>query len=320
MTCIYCLESKPDDAFDHEHVIPRAFGTFEQNLVLQCVCRDCNKYFGATIDLKLGRDSPEGWDRVIKGKKAQGEFKGLGKRSTTQVTVLDGPLQGVLCEAKPAPEGQRLSAKKLPQVGFSNSEQGPFQYFLMTNLPSPIELQLAGYGEPLFFRTFGTSAEAAETALQAKGFPPNARFQKGEPTPKQGDAHVQFMSSHQEYRALAKITFNYLAAIAGPAVARMPQFNEVRRYIRFDVRPDRQLVGVGQPKLLQRAGRSVNGHILAFERQGDLLLGRVSMFGRLRYAVLLSQGPFAIETQWRSGHIFDVDARQIYPIDPGTRV
>jgi hypothetical protein len=28
--CIYCLERKPDDAFDREHVIPhQAFGRFE---------------------------------------------------------------------------------------------------------------------------------------------------------------------------------------------------------------------------------------------------------------------------------------------------
>jgi len=32
--CIWCLETKPESAFNREHVIPEAFGKFENNLVL----------------------------------------------------------------------------------------------------------------------------------------------------------------------------------------------------------------------------------------------------------------------------------------------
>lgn len=49
--CIYCLNDRPPSAFNVEHVVPCAFGTFEQNLTLDCVCQDCNSYFGRTIEL-----------------------------------------------------------------------------------------------------------------------------------------------------------------------------------------------------------------------------------------------------------------------------
>jgi protein-arginine kinase activator protein McsA len=69
MICIYCLENKNESSFQHtEHVIPRAFGTFEQNLTLnRIVCDDCNQYFGDNIELYLGRDSLEGISRYHYG-------------------------------------------------------------------------------------------------------------------------------------------------------------------------------------------------------------------------------------------------------------
>ena len=320
MTCIYCLESKGAHQFNREHVIPQAFGTFEHNLVLTCVCKGCNKYFGDTIDLKLARDSPEGWDRVVKGHKNPSAFKGLGKRSTTHIRVLSGPRDGVLCEGTPAPLGSDIEARTLAQVGFSSSGQGPFRYFLLEQLPSPYELFQQGYTWPLFFRIYGIKPELAETALRARGFPPLGDVQKLAQPPKSGQGYVQFMISHDEFRAIAKIALNYVAAVAGPAIARMPQFNEVRRYVREDVRPAYHVVGIGEPKPITREGKAVNGHLLAFTRRGQELDGLVSLFGRLRYLVRLSLVPFAVEVAWGSAHIFDVDARRIYPVEPGTRI
>lgn len=78
-TCIYCREVKPPEAFDREHVLPQAFGTFTRdNLVLDCVCRDCNGLFGRTIDQKLARDTVEGLERYRQGLRSPAEFRGEG--------------------------------------------------------------------------------------------------------------------------------------------------------------------------------------------------------------------------------------------------
>jgi len=47
----------------------QALGTFEQNWTLDCVCDDCNKYFGDNFELPLGRDSLEAVLRVRLGVK-----------------------------------------------------------------------------------------------------------------------------------------------------------------------------------------------------------------------------------------------------------
>jgi hypothetical protein len=65
--CIYCLQKKPDGEFNAEHVVPQSFGRFEDNLVLDCVCKECNDYFGGTLDLKLGRRAALGAARPTNG-------------------------------------------------------------------------------------------------------------------------------------------------------------------------------------------------------------------------------------------------------------
>src|SRR4051812_37658358 len=62
--CLYCDETKPLAAFNREHVLPEAFGKYEDNLVLHHrVCADCNTHLGRELDLPLARDSKEGLDR-----------------------------------------------------------------------------------------------------------------------------------------------------------------------------------------------------------------------------------------------------------------
>lgn len=57
--CIYC-KSK-DGFFNREHVMPQAFGTFEPEFPVlnDCVCAECNNYFGRTLEFALSRDSTE---------------------------------------------------------------------------------------------------------------------------------------------------------------------------------------------------------------------------------------------------------------------
>ena len=51
-----------------EHVIPQGFGRFGSDTpTLDCVCDDCNAYFGRELDLLLMRDTYEGISRSSRG-------------------------------------------------------------------------------------------------------------------------------------------------------------------------------------------------------------------------------------------------------------
>jgi hypothetical protein len=170
--CIYCLEERPADAFNREHVVPEAFGKFEQNLVLDCVCKSCNDFFGKTLDLKLGRDTVEGLDRFRSGLKTRDEYKGLGRQSTSRVEVMEGPLKGVLCEYRPAANGKDFDIVGfIPQLGFAQTQDGPFEYHPLAQLPTKDDLIARGFQSPVYFRIYGTTSRRAWPVLRRGAFP-----------------------------------------------------------------------------------------------------------------------------------------------------
>lgn len=264
----------------------------------------------------------EGLDRFKWGLKKAGEFKSLGKRSTTHVQIMeDGPLKGVYCKFTPKPEADDLDIEPLPQVGFALEEDGPFDWFLLDQLPTKRELgEMKGYeaGAQVCLRVWGISLEEALPILDAKGYPRGEHT--GQTMPNQGRvlSDVVFQISHPEWRAVAKIAFNYLAYVAGANFALLPNFNEVRRYVRHDDRPDSRLVKYAPPVHVERQskGRAFLAHFVTVERHGDSVIGQVSLLCRFRYAVLLSRGGLTLNFPLRSGHIFDLEDRKVVPISP----
>jgi hypothetical protein len=76
--CIYCLEEKDVSAFNRDHVLPEALGTFRDNLPrLDCVCHACNQYFGDHIELIFHRGSVEAIHRILTGLKSPQEVNRL---------------------------------------------------------------------------------------------------------------------------------------------------------------------------------------------------------------------------------------------------
>ena len=310
--CIYCLETKGDEQFNREHVIPEGFGMFEGNLVLDCVCKDCNDHFGRTLDLKLGRDAIEGIDRFRHGVKTPDEYKSLGKRSTSYHEVMEGPLKGLRCFGTPNTNNEFDMTGYLPQIGLAQADAGPFEYYLFDDVPTKDELTARGFVSPVSFQIFGATVEQGMAHLEKRGFP---RGEAGQPTtPFTGRARVDFVFkiSHPEFRALSKIAFNYLAAMSSAGIACMPQFNEIRQYVRYGQLPPRPLVKIIQriqaidPQTLQ----PVMAHYLAVERRNHEVIAQVSLFSRNRYVILLSQSPFALDVTFASSHVFNVETRK----------
>ncbi len=285
--CIYCLHERDETEFNREHVVPQGFGTFENNLVLDCVCTDCNTFFGNELDLKLARDTAEGLDRFRWGLRRPDQYKSLGARGTTRIEVMeDGPLKGVYCRLRPTGDGTDFDIEPLPQVGFATAEDGPHQFFLLDRLPTPDELVRRGFrrGEQVYLRVWGTSTDVAFGKLAERGF--KSGETTGETNPTTGRTYVEFVFrvSHPEFRAVTKVALNYLAHVAGAGIARMPNFNEARRYVRADVRPEQRLVNIGSPIHVARrsTGQPVLGHFVTVERSGGRVIAQVSLLGRFR--------------------------------------
>src|ERR1700733_12300571 len=70
--CIYCLQGKPPEEFNKEHVLGQAWGNFKRSsalpaTTLDCVCASCNDAFGRTFELLTARGSFEGLTRYSDG-------------------------------------------------------------------------------------------------------------------------------------------------------------------------------------------------------------------------------------------------------------
>jgi hypothetical protein len=233
-TGIYCLEAKNADRFNAEHVIPESFSKFKPSrgttgglVVLDCVCRTCNQKFGDTIDRALARDSVVGLLRYVEGRWGPREFKPPSRAAGVRVVVDElGMHDGADSRLVLQPDGT-MGFQMVPGIAFAKNAEGPFEeFFPPTALPSRTEI-LARYGMKVAFQTRGVSPEELARLLRPLGFRVGDATQSGGPT----KARVLAPPSREQFRAIAKIALNYLAAVAGPAIARMSQFNDLRAYI-----------------------------------------------------------------------------------------
>lgn len=313
--CIYCLEEKPAAAFKgREHVMPQAFGVFDtKNLVLKCVCDDCNNYFGREIDRKLAQDSAEAIDRINLGIKAAKDFQSLGRRSTSHIEVMEGPLAGGLGYAVANRDGgDDLGVIAFPQIWFGKSADGPFERFLIENVPTKDELVAKGYevGSTLHIKTF----EVVEPfqLLEAKGFN-FADAQKEFSEPAAGRVRIENVTriAEPEFRAVAKTALNYLAAVLGSELALDPAFDKARNFARYG--KERGRVRVYPYENLWFKGRK--GHYVSLTRSQDMVVAQLSILMRTQYFVVLAEDAASLPVL-SSAHLFDLEAKRMKDFEP----
>ena len=311
--CIYCRDEKADAAFNREHVMPEAFGTFAGNLVVACVCTQCNQFFGDGIDRKLARDTIEAIDRVRLGIKKPSEWKGEGTRSTTYFEFdQDGPFRGARGHHIASEAGAELGVTTARWVGFSQPPRRSFDWWPLDNLPTKDELIAKGYkrGEQLGIQVEGEpDSEKVRAALRAKGFDVGALTQT--PPRQTGRVHGEtvFTVSRPEFRAVTKIALNYFAIVAGPDTALLPKFDDARRFVRYD-EPKRNV-----PTFMNPWFDGSNGHYTSLTRYEEFVVVQLSILLRLQYFVKLSSDgrdvPFT-----PAAHFFDLDTKTVSSIDP----
>jgi hypothetical protein len=312
--CIYCLQEKAERAFNREHVIPQGFGLFDgHNLVLSCVCLACNQTFGDDIDMHLLRDSLEGHDRFLVGVRSPSKYKSLGRRSTSRIEFeADGPLHGAIGYLTPS-SGTTLGSTTAPCVRFVG-RHGRSRWYPLGALPPKREIELAvgfRHGEEFRIETQGEDdLDSIRGALERVGFSGlPSTWTKSPPYqgPVRGEAVFRLHKPH--WRALAKISLNYLAAIFGAEVALAPELGAVRKYI---------LTGEGERpvEVPPKAHRQPQPyHYVAVKTVGDRLVAHVSLFFRVTsYTVTLA--PLGFARPIASAHLFDVGARRVSRVLP----
>jgi hypothetical protein len=293
---------------------------FENNLLLTCVCEACNKFFGREFDEKLARDSIEAPERVRAGLKKASEFQTRGKRSTLQIRINeDGPLKNAYAFYVPGADERSLNITLAPQIGFAESVEGPFEWFLLDDIPTKDELTAQGYGRGTVTRSEGCLIERAQEVLEARGYARGAIEAKFEHTNTEMSSKTIARIGELDFRAISKIAFNYFAATQNAGIARMPQFNDIRRFIRYGIPVADRLVEVRTDAgTIERSsdGTAAQGHYLTVQTSGRRIIAQVSLLLRLRYVVTLSKADFVIPYSPVSAHFFDLETRRPVVIDP----
>jgi HNH endonuclease len=316
--CIWCLVEKPENSFNVEHVLPQSFGTFEQNFTLvNTVCKDCNDFFSRELEPWLARDSLEGFDRYRYGHKSTTEFKSQGKRSTTRVQITQGLFVGAWGYTLPS-EGH-LGVRPFPQVGFATSADGPYEWYMLEDLPTPADLKAKGFTGQchLRFCECGDMSEAKKL-LEAKGFSPTLTETFA---PQKGGGWVEqvFRPTIHHRRGLAKIAMNYLAHQCGSKFAFETRFNAIRDLVMRATEPSYEYYAIDELPIVEgdkQGGKRLFGHMLLVQQRKDgvEVEGIVSLYNRFRHGIRLAVEPGTAITP--SGHFFDVTSRVIHDMRP----
>jgi len=317
--CIYCRATGVP--FNRDHVIPEAFGKFENNLVLACVCKSCNQFFGDELELVLGRSSREAILRLHHGVKAPSGAMQL-KYDNVELTVDEpGPWRGARIILTVDPSGTKLDTRPMPQVAFRNEGQSTWKWVSERGLD---DRSVADpYRDPRsVIQVVGASPDDVQrltAKLASIGIHYNQKGQLPQPARSDGTVLTRLASKVEDriLRAIGKIAGNYVAYTRGADFLLEPDFDHYRMWVRHGVVPPwgTTVAVVATPILALDSleWRQTNGHLTTFDwnRRGDGLFAQVSLFNDLNYKVLLCPAYTGLVRDIRTGHHFDLQSREI---------
>ena len=316
--CIYCASSEPPRK-KREHVIPRLLGAFEQNWTLDCVCDSCNKYFGEQLEVHFGRDSTEALQRLQHGIKKASESADLLYRRIAVTIEQDGPFQGARATIGPD-AGDGVQPIPLPQVGFRQGDTSRFRWLLESELTDE---RLAPYKNTGWqIRVIGpthTDHDRLISTIQARGVPFRRGSEQLHIENKQMTVLTEGTLDITLQRAIAKIGMNFAAHVVDSEFVRQASFDAARGFIRFQRRPEFQVVAPSDTPILadDRANiRQTNGHLIVIRWDGPTLVVRFSPFNLITYRIALCD---AFDGLWKpiaAGFLFDHKSHRILPLTP----
>lgn len=330
--CIYCSRDLGLDGFSREHVVHRAFGSFDGNLTLAprrnpAVCAGCNQAFGDTIDLAFTRDSYEAFRRLMAGEYSRAPVRRLLRRRLRVSLPESHPLGPLHAEFDDAPDGSPALVP-VPQVRF-RTLGGRFICIPESDLErrDPRTIPDLDRGEVAIFSPSPEAEERLKARLAALGFVP-AEWKPVPGLPQRGrgeiDLDIRWAVDSLIARATAKIGFNYLAYAQGAEFCLRSEFDPIRRFVREGTGEWKSFVDVSHEPILAQDHpqvRHTRGHLLtvgwgagASGRLAGHLVPQVSLFNEVTYRIHLCR---RFEGIWRdiaSGHHYDLEERRVEPL------
>lgn len=313
--CPYCQESPPVAKYERrEHVIPQAFGRFEQNLIAWNVCDACNEYFDRELDRVLARGTYEGFLRFRHGNKPAREYRHAGRDTRLWFKACSGPWTGMHLRHRLSTQGDALMLEPAKQIGFSATKSDKPTYYLVEETPLKERCREI-FGDEVFFSAVGfTSEEEVRTVLRSLGF-----GEMGELQTEHGIVSENTMirveqvakADRRVFRAIAKIAMNYLDA-RFPQLSRMEIFYDICHFVRRDRVPSFSPVRASFGPIIgnEPAGHRFLGHVvtLRYDPRRDEIMAIVSLYNQIRYDVLLSPTGFitVVDPEFMTaGNFFD---------------
>lgn len=316
-TCIYCKETKNVNLFTTEHVIPKAFGTFgTETFILDCVCDNCNKYFGNKLEVFFARGSLEAFERFKRGIKSVSESSKINKHRLT-FKINYGDYNNVLVEM--VTENNELKFNFVAQVGFFSKKHQTYEFFSLTDLEFQEKIEKEKYDfsdsigiiywvkdEKEIMRVTKVLSKHGITFKKRADLP--TLSQKEDKIPVEAISIIDRLAT----RTICKILFNYMAKICGPDFALNPSFDPTRSFIRDDRDITYKVMRASNTSILYydkcfSTMRQTDGHLIVLETVGSTgkLIGKLSLFNTITYEVVLCQYFNGIFRSIRTGHHFD---------------
>jgi hypothetical protein len=302
--------------------MPRAYGRFEGNFTIFCVCEVCNQWFGNNLEVSFNRNSGEALMRLLSGVKPAKEAAEIGGGRIHVAAGEGARFAGGTSYFKAHSDGTTLVAAFVPQVGFAPSEQDQPFLFTESELTREIVAQHASYECFVLGETEEDyqrlAAKLSKLGCQAASLL-WCRSDLSLPLVLE-PVNVDYRLDDGVFRTVGKIAFNYLAHVVDGDFCLSRDFDPFRRFVRYGEGDWRTFVTLSQEPLLseeRRTGRrQTRGHLLVTEwRMGvEAPTASVKLFNDIHYQVRFAP---KVSSGWRdiaSGHHFNIKTRKIEPI------
>jgi hypothetical protein len=286
------------------------------------VCRDCNQFFGDHLETPVARGAFEGLLRYQVGAKTP-DREMLGLRYV-EFTVPEGSAWAGVRLNLAWREG-KLVVDLISQVAFFDRATSQWVHF------SDAEIETGALSNVTTVdtknaRIYGRSADDKDrllALLAQHGISfgrlddmnaPEGLFQGGDI-----EVEVTFTINKGIRRCMAKYAFNFLAFACGVAFVLERDFDTIRRFIRYGETPEYDLVRERFGPILRddsATRRQTSGHLLtvSWAASGVDLVGQVSLFNYVTYAVSLARQYDGMWRPVRRGLHFDLRDRRIQPL------
>lgn len=319
--CIYCRVTKPTALFNVEHVIPKAFGTFgPDTFTLDCVCKECNDYFGKNLEGFFNRGSFEGYERYRKGLKSFTKAHELNNRILFRIDY--GKYRQIAVKLRSSNDSEP-HYDLVEQVGLFSKTLQAFEFFPVSELESDLKLDkdkyILGDGGGIIYVPKGKDAMQRMTAVLSKyGIPFTNKTDIPNHLPNGTEVMVDILGKIDRIsdRTIAKIAFNYLTKIHGPAFAMNANFNGIRNFIRYDVNPNHKVISVSTIPILAMDStrwRQTDAHLITAKAQtfGGRIVSSLSLFNNITYGIVFCTSFSGILLPISDGHFFDWRKKKI---------